>query len=333
LSADQDHDVWDVIIIGAGPAGLSAALVLGRCCRRVLLCDRGTPRNGPSHGMHAFVSRDGIDPAAFRETVLRELAHYPDVHFRPEEVTSAARLANDRFAITFERGDEARARKLLLATGVSDVLPPLERINEFFGTSVFPCPYCDGWEFRNAPIAVYGHGARAFEMARAMTAWSRDLIVFTNGRAGLSGAQRTALQHNAIAIETARIVELCGNEGRLESIRLADGRTLPRRAMFFDMPCRSQSSLATSLGCEMTAKGKVVCGKYEASTVPGVFAAGNILEDVQLAIVAAAEGARAAFGINRALTREDFSYRAGQPIPFDHPGPAEGRTDTAHAGT
>jgi len=319
-------DVWDVIIIGAGPAGLSAALVLGRCCRRVLLCDRGTPRNSPSHGMHAFASRDGVQPAAFRETVLRELAGYPGVHFRPEEVMSAARKANDRFAVAFERGDEALARKLLLATGVTDVLPPIEGIQAFFGTSVFPCPYCDGWEFRDAPLAVYGHGTRAFEMARAMTAWSRDLIVFTNGRARLSSAQRAALEHNAINIETATIAELFGKEGRLESIRLADGREIPRRALFFDMPCQSQSSLAKSLGCEMTAKGKVLCGRYEASTVPGVFAAGNILEDVQLAIVAAAEGARAAFGINRALTREDFSARAGKPIPFDHPGPTESTT-------
>ncbi|HVY79701.1 MAG TPA: NAD(P)/FAD-dependent oxidoreductase [Steroidobacteraceae bacterium] len=315
------REVWDVIIIGAGPAGVSAALVLGRCRRRVLLCDRGTPRNSPSHAMHGFVSRDGIDPAAFRETVLQELARYPGVHFRPEEATSAARLANDRFSVTFAEGGEERARKLLLATGVTDVLPPVEGARELFGTAVFPCPYCDGWEFRDAPIAVYGQGTRAFEMARAMTAWSRDLIVFTNGRAQFSGSQRAALEQNAVGIETARIAELCGRDGRLESVRLVDGRTIPRRALFFDMPCESQSSLARSLGCELTAKGKVVCGRYEASTVPGVFAAGNILEDVQLAIVAAAEGARAAFGINRALTREDFSYRAGGPIPFDHPGP------------
>jgi thioredoxin reductase len=317
----DSQNVWDVIIIGAGPAGLSAALVLGRCRRRVLLCDRGTPRNSPSHGMHAFVSRDGVEPAAFREIVLRELARYPGVHFRPEEVTSAAHLANDRFSVTFERGDEALTRKLLLATGVTDVLPPLERIQEFFGTSAFPCPYCDGWEFRDAPLAVYGHGTRAFDMARAMTAWSGDLIVFTNGRARFSSSQRAALEHNGITIEPVRIAELCGTDGHLESIRLTDGRHIPRRALFFDMPSHAQSSLASSLGCEMTAKGKVVCGQYEASTVPGVFAAGNILEDVQLAIVAAAEGARAAFGINRALTREDFSYRAGQPIAFDHPGP------------
>jgi thioredoxin reductase len=127
------------------------------------------------------------------------------------------------------------------------------------------------------------------------------------------------LEHNSIGVETGKIAELCGTDGRLESIRLAGGRMIPRRALFFDMPCQSQSALAKSLGCEMTAKGKVVCGRYEASTVPGVFAAGNILEDVQLAIVAAAEGARAAFGINRALTRENFSARAGKPIPFDHP--------------
>jgi thioredoxin reductase len=262
-----------------------------------------------------------MEPAAFRGTVLDELARYPQVEFRAAEVTGAARIANDRFSVSFASGDDAYARKLLLATGVMDVLPPLPGIEDFFGTSAFPCPYCDGWEFGDAPVAVYGRGTRAFEMARAMTAWTRDLVICTHGRSGLSREQRAMLESNGIGIETARIDALTGQHGRLEGIRFADGREIARRALFFNMPCRAQSSLAEPLGVKLTTAGKVLCGKYEASSVPGVFAAGNILEDVQLAIVAAAEGARAAFGINRALTREDFSYRAGQPIPFDHPGP------------
>jgi thioredoxin reductase len=158
-------------------------------------------------------------------------------------------------------------------------------------------------------------------MARAMTAWSRDIVLCTHGSGGLSKAQRQALVANGIAIESARIESLGGSEGKLEAIRFEGGREILRRGIFFDMPCHPQSELALSLGCELTSSGAIRCGKYEASSVPGVFVAGNILKDVQLSIVAAAEGARAAFGINRALTREAFKGRAGEPGVIDHPGP------------
>jgi thioredoxin reductase len=312
---------WDVIIVGAGPAGLSAALILGRCRREVLLCDRGTPRSWASHAMHAYLSRDGIDPGRFRETAHEELLQYPNVHFRADEAIGATRTPKGLFAVTFERGEEARCRKLLLATGVEDELPAIEGIEQYFGTSVFPCPYCDGWELRDAPIAVYGRRSRAFEMARAMTAWTDDILVCTDGPAGLSASQREQLSRNRIEVVTERIAQLRGEGGQLEAIRFASGREIARRAMFFDTPSHSQSALAKTVGCEFNASGGVRSGQYEASSVPGVFVAGNILKDVQLSIVAAAEGARAAFGINRALTREDFSARAGRPIGVDHPGP------------
>src|SRR5690242_7405418 len=125
---------WDAIIIGAGPAGLSAALALGRCCRRVLLCDRGTPRNRASHAINGFVARDGIDPAEFRRIALAELERYPEVHFTPEEIVQAHRTSELEFAVRFASARQERARKLLLATGVEDELPPLEGLEHFFGT-------------------------------------------------------------------------------------------------------------------------------------------------------------------------------------------------------
>jgi thioredoxin reductase len=311
---------WDVVIVGAGPAGLSAGLILGRCCRNVLICDRGTPRSWASHAIHGYLSCDGIHPAKFRSQAASELARYPSVQMRPVGVTSAQKVPTG-FRVLLESGEEARARKLLLATGVMDELPAIPQVEAFFGTSVFSCPYCDGWEMRGAPIAVYGRGGRAFEMARAMTAWTSDIIVCTDGPAGLSRAQREALKANRIAIETARIAALEGDDGKLQRIRFANDRHIERKALFFDTPCHPQSQLASSLGCELTPRGGIRCGQYEATSVPGIFVAGNILKDVQLSIVAAAEGARAAFGINRALTREAFSRRAGGPPGVDHPGP------------
>jgi thioredoxin reductase len=312
-------ELWDVVIAGAGPAGLSAALVLGRARRKVLLCDTGTPRSWASKEMHSFLTRDGIAPEEFRRVAHQQLARYPSVVFRAAEVTRAARAANGCFSITVGKRRPVRARKLLIATGVFDHLPAIEGIERFFGTSVFQCPYCDGWELRDAPIAVYGKRRRGYEMARALTAWTRDLVLCTDGAATLSAAERTHLQRNGIRLVEERIERIAGTRGHLREIVFRSGRRLRRKALFFDTPSSSQSKLAESLGCQFARDGRVKCGQYEATSVPGVFVAGNIIADVQLAIVAAAEGTRAAFGINRALTREDFERRATGSRRIEHP--------------
>jgi thioredoxin reductase len=326
--------IWDVLIAGAGPAGLSAALVLGRARRKVLLCDTGTPRSWAAREMHSFLTRDGIPPAEFRQLAHTELAHYPSVVFRAAEVTTASRAADGYFIVTIGKRRTVRARKLLIATGVFDHLPKLAGIEEFFGTSVFQCPYCDGWETRDAPIAVYGKRRRGFEMARAMTAWSDNIVLCTDGAAMLSVTEGTCLQRNGIAVMEQRIERLEGTRGKLRQIVFRDGTRLERSALFFDTPCSGQSKLAQALGCQFSRHGGIKCGQYEATSVPGVFAAGNIIKDVQLVIVAAAEGTRAAFGINRALTREDFDRRATGSRRIQHPSledPAMHRRRRKHA--
>lgn len=297
---------WDVVIAGAGPAGLSAALVLGRARRRVLLCDTGTPRSWASHRMHAYLSRDGISPSAFRAVSRAQLQRYPGVRFRAAEVVNAVRRRAGGFTVHLATGSKVRSRKLLIATGLFDLVPKIPGIDQFFGRSVFPCPYCDGWEMRDKRIAVYGRGRRGYEMARAMTAWTRDIVLCTDGRARYDRAALKNLERNGIRLIERRVKLLEGVRGRLRAVVFANGKTLARDALFFDTPSRSQSQLARNIGCQFSRDGGILCGKYEATSVPGVFAAGNIIRDVQLSIVAAAEGARAAFGINRALTREDF---------------------------
>jgi thioredoxin reductase len=152
-----------------------------------------------------------------------------------------------------------------------------------------------------------------------MTAWSSDIALCTNGAAKLSESQKTQLRRNGIRIIEHRIDRLIGSLGKLQEIIFHGGDRLKRSALFFDMPCNGQSRLAESLGCEFTRDGGIKCGQHEATSVPGVFVAGNIIKDVQLAIVAAAEGTRAAFGINRALTREDFDRRAMRSRRIHHP--------------
>jgi thioredoxin reductase len=312
--------LYDVVIVGAGPAGLSAALVLGRACRKVLLCDSGTPRSWASKEMHSFLSREGISPRAFRQLAHRELKALSNVDFVAAAATRAARVSgNGTFEVTLGARRLVRSRKLLIATGVFDHVPALDGIESLFGRSVFQCPYCDGWELRGAAVAVYGKHQRGFEMARAMTAWTCDIVLCTDGPSRLSLAARGHLERNGIKLIEERIARLAGARGKLKAIEFRNGSRLARTALFFDTPCSGQSQLAESLGCQFTRGGGIKCGQYEATSVPGVFVAGNIIKDVQLSIVAAAEGARAAFGINRALTREDFERKATGVRRVQHP--------------
>ena len=312
------NDAWDVIIVGGGPAGLSAALILARACRRVLLCDTGTPRSWAAKQMHGFLTREGISPGEFRKLAQKELKQFPNLEYRSREVTAARRRGDGFIAVRMGR-QSATCRKLLIATGVFDQLPKLEGIDPLFGTSVFQCPYCDGYEVRGQPVAVYGKHRRGLEIARALTAWTRHILLCSDGRTRLNSQDRAALERNGIELVEERIARLEGRDGRLQRIVFRSGRQEARSALFFDTPCSAQSSLAESIGCQFTHKGGVRCGQHEATSVPGVFVAGNIIKDVQLAIVAAAEGARAAFGINRALTREEFERKATGVQRVNHP--------------
>jgi thioredoxin reductase len=268
--------------------------------------------------MHAFLSRDRIAPDELRRLAHADLRRYPNVEFRQAEVKSAAREKDGTFSVAVGRAS-VKCRKLLIATGVYDHLPRIDRIEEFFGRSVFQCPYCDGWEVRDRPVAVYGRGQRGFDMARALTTWTEDIVLCTDGPARLSKTDRTYLDRIGIEIREERIETLEGDRGKLRAILFHGGSALRRSVLFFDTPSSGQSKLAESLGCQFNRKGGIRCGDYEATSVPGVFVAGNIIRDVQLSIVAAAEGARAAFGINRALTREDFDRRTTGARRVEHP--------------
>jgi thioredoxin reductase len=314
----MERKVWDVIIVGGGPAGLSAALVLGRCRRSVLVCDAGKPRNRHSDAMHAFITREGLAPHEFLGLARDGLAPYPDVEFRACCVESVA-PAGREFVLRLADGAPLRCRKLLLASGVRDELPRLAGIDDFYGKTVHHCPYCDGWESRDEPIAVYGRRNRAFEMCRAMTAWSDDIVLCSSGASGLDAEQKRQLARNGVRIIEEKIVQLSGRDGQLEAIVFHGGRRLARRRLFFDLPSHAQSELSRQLGCRIRRDGSVHCSGYEATDVPGVFIAGNISGDVQLVIFAAAEGAKAAFGINRSLTREQFELNATGRRIVEHP--------------
>lgn len=297
---------FDVIVVGAGPAGLSAALILARCRRSVLVCDTGRPRNAASHALHGFLSRDGIDPADLRRTAREQLAAYSDVEVRSVEVVGARR-SETGFEVALATGERIVCRRLLLATGLVDEIPDIPGMREFLGRGVFTCPYCDGWEVRDKPLAVYGQGRRGVGLALELTLWSRDVLLCTDGQPGLSGGDRERLARHGVWLREEPIAELGGGDEGLDHIRFASGGLVPRRALFLAVEQRQHSALPAALGCVLTERGVVGTSEYEATTVPGLFVAGDASRRVELSIVAAAEGALAAFAINTALLREDLS--------------------------
>jgi thioredoxin reductase len=298
---------FDVVVVGAGPAGLSAALILGRCRRSVLLCDTGRPRNAASQALHGYLTRDGIPPNEFLALGRSDLAKYDTVRVTAVGAAAAECEAGGRFKVMLEDGEVVHARKLLIATGVVDNLPEIDGIRELYGRSVFHCPYCDGWELRDQPIAVYGQGTRALGLSLELTAWSRDLVLCTDGPSGLDAEGLAKLERNGIAVREDRVTALEGHDGILERVVFGQGDPLPRRAMFFTTGQSQQSELAVNLGCTMNDKGTVATGKYETTHLPGLFVAGDASRPVQWVIVAAAEGAEAAFAINTGLLKEDLA--------------------------
>ncbi len=294
----------DAVIVGGGPAGLSAALILGRCRRRVLLCDAGHPRNRVSHGVNGFLTRDGTKPEELRRIGREELARYPNVEVRDIAVCDADRIEGG-FEVALEDGGRLRARKLLLATGLVEDLPDIPGFRHLWGRGTYNCPYCDGWENQDRPMAVYAKDDKGVGLALEMLVWSRDVVLCTDGPADLKPEDRDKLDRHGIRVVETRIDHLQG-EHRLERIMFADGSFLDCEALFYIYGEREPSPLAEKLGCEMGDKGVIETRSYERTNVPGLFAAGDASRRVQFAIVAAAEGAAAAFAINSELYKEDF---------------------------
>ena len=294
--------MFDVIIIGAGPAGLSAALVLGRCRRRVLVCDTDRPRNAASRALHGFLTRDGIEPAELRRIGREQLRPYETVELRHAEVVDGKRI-DGGFEVVVADGSRLVCRRLLLATGIVDPMPRIEGIEALYGRSVFHCPYCDGWEVRDQPLAAYGTGEQDPALALELTGWSRDLVLCTDGPAELSARDRNRLSRNRILVREEPIARLEGTDGILERIVFTDGTALARRALFFSTNWRERSDLPAQLGCQFTPDGAVDTDECAVKNIPGLFVSGDACKHGGMAIIAAAEGAQAARAINTALLK------------------------------
>ncbi len=294
--------MYDVIIVGGGPAGTSAAMLLGRCLRHVLLFDSGKSRNRWSNSMNGFISRDGTNPVEFIQMARQELGKYK-VEVKNKVVTNVRRVEN-YFEVEDQDEQCYLARKVLLATGLKDRVPEIPGIEEKYGKSVHHCPYCDGWESRNKALGAYGLGRDAVGLSLSLRTWSSDVTLYTNGTRKLRREDTALLERNEIKICTAPIERLAGEGSSLAEIILQGGRSLKCEALFFATGSEQQCSLAKTLGCDFTSKGVVKTYQHQQTNIPGLYVAGDAARDMQLVIVAAAEGTKAGVMINKELQEE-----------------------------
>lgn len=293
-------ELYDVIIVGGGPAGLNAALILARCLRRVLVFDHGKPRNRWAQASHGFLSRDGINPLELVRISKEQLRTY-NVEIKELEVVNARKEQN--FIVTDEKGEEYYSKKLLIATGLKDLLPKTPGFEKLYGKSVFHCPYCDGFENRFTKLAAYGYHKSGVGLAISLTNWSADVVLFTDGK-DVSDQDKDKLRLHGIEVITKKIVRLDGDE-YLKGIVLEDDTCIARNAVFFSTEQYQRSHLAEELGCEFSTYNMVETDDFQQTNVPGLYVAGDAARDVQLIVIAAAEGARAAVIINKAFQKEE----------------------------
>ena len=305
------EELYDCIVIGAGPAGLSASLFLARYRRRVLTFHHNSPRNTYSHGVHGFLGHDGIQPEELLERGRGEVTSYGGLIVEGC-VTKVERIGEECFRVS--TGDEKivgqsfDARRLVLATGLRDLTPDFPGFREFYGLSVHHCPDCDGFETTGKRLAVLGNGQKTVGFALGLLTWTDKLTLITGGEPGdMTEEHRARLGEFGIEVLDRSVVALEGDTetGQLQSARLDDGSAHECDALFFNLGTEPASDLYQMLGCRLDPGcGLVWVDDEQQTSVPGVYAAGDLTPRSQLAVVAAAEGAMAAIHVHKSLIPE-----------------------------
>jgi thioredoxin reductase len=295
----QQHD-YDVVIVGGGAAGLSAALVLGRARRRVAVVDAGAPRNAPAAHMQGFLSRDGMPPAELLALGRAEVTGYG-----VEIVSDTVAAVEPGFVVHLVDGRGVTARRILLTTGVSDDLPDIPGVRERWGRDLLHCPYCHGWEVRDRPLGVLGSHPAAAAHAQLVRQWSDDVVFFAH-TTEVSSVDRSQLAARGIRVVDGEVARLVVVDDALVGVELADGSVVPRSAVFVrprNVPHRD--GLLEQLGVDVTAEGFAEVARDGHTSARGVFAAGNLVDPRASVIAAAGAAATAAMAINADLVQDD----------------------------
>jgi thioredoxin reductase len=309
------NTIWDCVVVGGGAAGLSAALVLGRARRRTLVVDAGRQSNRPAHGIGGLLGHDGRPPAELYAIGREELSSYPSVELLDGDVEHGER-DGEGFTLRLAGGRREHARRVLLATGMEYRPPELPGLAELWGATVFHCPFCHGWELRDQPLAVLDRGDTGPHRALLLRGWSDDVVLLTDGPAELGAADLERLSAAGVPVDERRVARLVARDGELSAIELADGATLERRGLLVPSPLHQRSPLAHQLGARSADPGPVAVDSVAVdaqhrTSVPGVFAAGDVSAPFPQVAAAIAAGSMAAAMIVQSLVAEDF----GLPLP------------------
>ncbi len=303
---------YDVIIIGGSYAGLSAALVLGRSLRHVLVINAGQPANRQTPHAHGFLTRDGETPAVLSAIAYEQVSHYPTVQFWTDTVVTAVR-SGPAFSVTIGGGVQFQAHKLLLATGVYDILPDLPGFAECWGRSVLHCPYCHGYEVHGQPLGILANGDVGYEMVTLIQHWSNLLTLYTNGPSTLTEQQQQVLTQLEISVVETPVAAIEHKAGMLTALLLDDGRRMRPTAIFARVPFRQSTTIATQLGCSLMENGLIEVTEFGETTVPGVFAAGDAMTLFRQVAIAVASGTKAGAWMNKELIADDL-HRKTRPV-------------------
>jgi thioredoxin reductase len=295
---------YDVLIVGGGSAGLSAALVLTRARRRVLVVDSGTPRNAPAAHLHGFLSRDGLPPRELLGAGRAEVLGYGG-EIVADAVNAVEPEGSDGYRVRLAGGALVTARRLLVATGLRDVLPDIRGLRDRWARDVLHCPYCHGWEVRDRRLGVLGSAApESLDYAQIVRQWASDVVVFVPVGT-LTGTQRSELAARAIEVVEGDVTAVVVTDDALSGVELSDGRTVSRDALFVPPRFVPNDGLLVDLGCDLHDDGWVVKESTGRTSVRGVWVAGNVANPRAQLITAAGEGSAAAIAINADLVDED----------------------------
>src|SRR5690606_27949808 len=296
---------FEVIIIGGSYAGLSVAMALGRSMRNVLIIDSGSPCNLQTPHSHNFITQDGEKPAIIAEKAKAQVLNYNTVKFLNDQAVSGKKTKKG-FTLTTQSDTEFDANKLVLATGVNDIMPRIIGFTDCWGISVIHCPYCHGYEFRNKKTAIMANGEKAFHLASLVNNLTDDITILTTGKAEFTTEQLAKFKKHNIKIIETKISEIEHENGHIKNVILSNGNKVAYTAMYAALPFTQHSGIPVTLGCELTEQGYIKVNNFQETTVKGVFACGDNSGMMRSVAHAVYSGNITGAMINRELTEEQF---------------------------
>lgn len=300
-----DHKTFDAIIVGGSFAGLSAAMALGRSMRRVLIIDSGKPCNRQTPHAHNFITHDGHTPAEITAQAKKQVLKYDTVTFY-EGLALQGKKHKDGFEISTSGGETFHAKKLVFATGVTDIMPDIPGFAECWGISVLHCPYCHGYEVKHQDIGLLGNGELGYELCKHISNWSSNLVLFTNGRSTLTKEQEEKIRHKNIRIVEDEIASFEHQKGMIKHIVMKNGSKEKVSAMFARPAFKQHCDIPAQLGCEINEHGFIKVDELQRTSVRGIYAAGDNTSGFRALSIAIAAGSKVGPMLNKDLIDESF---------------------------